>query len=186
MRSSRFTDQCLRRLAMVHRVHRPLAIGGPSSKLLSSGRHKTTYLPPLVFDGLLSISFPDKANALNSAFAKQCSADTAMELPSPTPAQRAFTFSPIRETDLLNVLQRLQIQKACGLDRLYSRLLTECDNQIVKPLLHIFNLSLSSGRFPKRWKVANSSLYTSKREIDPYRPVALLPAVSKVGLQRRL
>ena len=45
MRSSRFTDQCLRRLAMVHRVHRPLAIGGPSSKLLSSGRHKTTYLP---------------------------------------------------------------------------------------------------------------------------------------------
>ena len=73
-----------------------------------------------------------------------------MELPSLTPAQRAFTFSPISETDLLNVLQRLQIQKAFGLDRLHNRFLKECANQIVKSLLHIFNIFLSSGRFPKQ------------------------------------
>ena len=152
MRNSRFTD---RSASFGH--------GAPSA---STSRHWWSKLkaavkwssqdniPPLVVDSLLSISSLDKANALNSAFAKQCSANTAMELPCLTPAQRAFTFSPISETELLNVLQRLQIQKPCGLDRLHNRLLKECANQIVKPLLHIFNLSLSSGRFPKQWKVA--------------------------------
>ena len=99
-------------------------------------------------------------------------------------AQRAFTFSPISKTDLLNVLQRLQIQKACGLDRLHNRLLKEFANEIGKPLLHIFNLSLSSGRFPKQWKVARiQPVYKQKgdQSVPQHcRPVALLPAVSKV------
>ena len=114
MRNSSFTYQCLRR----HGAPNASASCHWWSKLKAAVKWSSQdNIPPLVVDGLLSISSLDKAIALNSALAKQFhSADTAMELPSLTPAQRAFTFSPISETDLLNVLQRLQIQKACGLD----------------------------------------------------------------------
>ena len=50
-------------------------------------------------------------------------------------------------------------------------------------LRHIINLSLESGRFPSSWKCAKvTSLFKQgdRTDKDNYRPISILPTVSKV------
>ena len=54
---------------------------------------------------------------------------------------------------------------------------------IVSPLIHIFNLPLSSGIFPNSLKIAKI-VPIHKRDdpslIENYRPISILPAISKI------
>ena len=63
------------------------------------------------------------------------------------------------------------------------RLLKECSNQIAPNLCYLFNLSLSSGRIPSEWKSADVTPIHKKESKVPaenYRPISLLPIISKV------
>ena len=55
---------------------------------------------------------------------------------------------------------------------------------IVPSVCHILNLSLQNNKFPTKWKIAKVvPLYKGKgSKVDPknYRPVAILPILSKV------
>jgi hypothetical protein len=56
-------------------------------------------------------------------------------------------------------------------------------NEIAAPLAHIFNLSLSSGNFPKKLKLCRViPLYKAGNamECDNYRPISLLSSISKI------
>ena len=63
-------------------------------------------------------------------------------------------------------------------------MLKECSSGLARPLSHIFNLSLSLGVFPSQWKIAViQPIYKrkgSRNDLKLYRPIALLPCVSKV------
>lgn len=54
---------------------------------------------------------------------------------------------------------------------------------ICVPLALLFNKSLSNGKFPSLWKVSHiAPIYKSgkKAEISNYRPISILPAISKI------
>ena len=69
------------------------------------------------------------------------------------------------------------------LDGLTARLIKASSESIIPPLLHIFNLSLSSGVFPSMWKVARvTPLYKDgcRSDKNNYRPISVLPVLSKL------
>lgn len=143
-------------------------------------------IPPLSAEGSLHLSPSDKADALNRAFSKQCSAVDSCVLPKPSGSlpNTSFSFSPVSESTVLTALQRLNPWKACGLDKISNRFLKECAIFLCKPLQHIFNLSIQSGIYPRQWKVACiQPIFKNKgSRSNPvnYRPIALLCSTSKV------
>ena len=89
----------------------------------------------------------------------------------------------ISESDVLVILNNLDVTKAIGPDGLSPRLLKECANQIVSPLSHLFNLSLSTKELPSDWLRANVVPIFKKKDkscVENYRPVSLLCVCSKV------
>ena len=62
-------------------------------------------------------------------------------------------------------------------------MLKDAATAIVKPLTHIINLSLQMGSIPADWKAAKIiPLFKSGSlaEIDSYRPISILPSMSKI------
>ena len=72
----------------------------------------------------------------------------------------------IIETEVLNAIKSLDINKASGPDLFNPKLLKEGTNQLVYPFTKLFNLSLSLKIYPELWKKANVSAIYKKRQ--PY------------------
>ena len=80
-------------------------------------------------------------------------------------------------------LSELDTTKACGPDKIPARLLKEYSEQIAPSLYCLFNHSLSIGQIPREWKSADVTPIhkkDSKEDAKNYRPISLLPIVSKV------
>ena len=85
--------------------------------------------------------------------------------------------------DVTKHLTGLDTSKACGPVGISARLLKECSQQIAPSLCGLFNQSLSSGQIPIEWKSADITPIhkkDSKELAENYRPISLLPIVSKV------
>ena len=70
------------------------------------------------------------------------------------------------------------------MDKLDAYILNLVKKIIVPSVCHILNMSMSSNKFPTKWKIAKVvPLYrgkASKLEPKNYRPVAIVPVLSKV------
>ena len=80
-------------------------------------------------------------------------------------------------------LSELDTTKACSSDKIPARLLKECSEQIAPSLCSLFNHSLSIGQISCEWKSADVTPIhkkDSKEAAKNYRPISLLPIVSKV------
>ena len=85
--------------------------------------------------------------------------------------------------EVMERLSELDTTKACGPDKIPARLLKECSEQIAPSLCSLFNHSLSIGQIPREWKSADVTPIhkkDSKEDAKNYRPISLLPIVSKV------
>ena len=70
-----------------------------------------------------------------------------------------------------------------GADQIPAKYLKLSADIIASPLSHILNSFISMSSFPEAWKVALVSpipKVESPFESDHYRPIAILPAISKV------
>ena len=77
----------------------------------------------------------------------------------------------------------LSRQKSTGIDNLPLELLKDCGSIISKPLCHIINLSIRSGKFPSSWKAAKvTPIFKSGSRSLPenYRPISVLPILAKL------
>ena len=75
------------------------------------------------------------------------------------------------------------MSNAQGYDRISTSLLKQIIHVIADPLAHIFNQSLQQGVFPDLFKIAKVNPIFKKgdsHEISNYRPISLLPSISKV------
>ena len=91
-----------------------------------------------------------------------------------------MTFS---KEDILNFLSNLDVSKSSGPDDIPARLLKECREQIIPSICKLFNLSLNTGCVPSEWKSAHVTPIHKKDSKEPamnYRPISLLPIISKV------
>ena len=143
-------------------------------------------IPPLSSGTTIHVSPLEKAEVLNTAFARQCSAPTKTDSPLITPITPAeeFQFTPIDPETVYVALRKLNRWKASGVDGITNHLLKLCAKHIDVPLAHVFNLSQRSGRFPATWKQARvQPVFKQKGDRSSpgsYRPIALLCSVSKV------
>ena len=80
-------------------------------------------------------------------------------------------------------LQRLNTRKSPGADGITPGILKACHRQLCQPISILLNHSLSDGRVPVDWKSGIiSPIYKGgcRSDVASYRPVTLLPVVSKV------
>jgi len=94
----------------------------------------------------------------------------------------SFGFSLASSDDIYKIITKINPNKACGIDNLSGRFLIDGAEVLANPICQITNLSLAS-RFPKECKMAKvKPLYKKGSRTDPlnYRPISLLPLLSKV------
>ena len=94
-----------------------------------------------------------------------------------------FHFEEISENFTLGQLNKLKSKKAVRLDAIPTRLIKDSAEVIANPLTKIINFSLANGCVPSEWKEARViPLFKSGRSdnMDNYRPVSILPVVSKI------
>ena len=89
----------------------------------------------------------------------------------------------VSEDFVYDELNNLNISKSTGLDGLAARFLKDAAEVIKYPITSVINLSIRSQVFPSEMKVGKvNPLFKrkSRLEVGNYRPVRILPVVSKI------
>ena len=100
-----------------------------------------------------------------------------------TPSEKSLFFNPTNVHEILDIVKSLNSSRSSGFDGISVCLLKKIIHNIVDPLSHIFNLSLSTGICPNSLKIAKIIPIFKKddpSQISNYRPISLLPGISKV------
>ena len=100
-----------------------------------------------------------------------------------TPCTHNFTFSAINESDVIKAIDKLPSNTSSGVDGISPILLKHIKHEISKPVTLILNQCLTMGIFPDILKIAKMvPIYKSNDEniFHNYRPISILPALSKV------
>ena len=108
--------------------------------------------------------------------------DTADSRISRLPTDLQLNDITLDVEEVTSSLTNLDVSKAGGPDGVPARLLKECSHEIAPSLCSLFNDSLRSGHIPSEWKSADvTPLHkkNSKNEAANYRPISLLPIISK-------
>ena len=94
-----------------------------------------------------------------------------------------FTLKPTTYGIVLKLLEKLNPNKSVGIDNLGGRFLRDGAKVLAKSITEIFNLSVEKSVFPDECKIAKlKPLYKKGSKLEPknYRPISLLPIVSKI------
>ena len=103
--------------------------------------------------------------------------------PRKIPPENKFVIPSITEQYVFNYLSELDTKKSTGLDYISSKFINLAADIITHSLTKILNLSISTGIFPETWK--KSKVFPlhkggSKNKTENYRPISILPTVSKL------
>ena len=99
------------------------------------------------------------------------------------PNQNSIFFNPTNTREIINIVNNLLIKKSAGFDCIPNFLLKKIIRAVVHPLVHIFNISLHTGRVPNQMKIAKVIPLFKKGDnqlVTNYRPISLLTSLSKV------
>ena len=94
-----------------------------------------------------------------------------------------FSFSMVKSDDIVDVCNELESKQSKGHDGLSPALLKKIVCVIKEPLTLIFNQSVKNGIFPCDLKLSKITPLFKKNNpehFDNYRPIAILPAISKI------
>ena len=90
---------------------------------------------------------------------------------------------PITVNELKEAFYSLKTNKSTGYDDISYNVVKNCFGELCDPLLHIFNLSSSSGIFPDNLKIGKvTPIYKAgdSSDLGNYRPISVLPCFSKI------
>ncbi len=94
----------------------------------------------------------------------------------------SFILQHVSLSDVAKAAKTIKTN-AEGVDKINKRMLDECMPHCLDVLTHTINFSFSSNTFPQLWKMANvcpNPKVTSPKCPKDYRPISLLPTLSKV------
>ncbi len=100
-----------------------------------------------------------------------------------TPTDARFNFNTITEDQTISIINNLKNKASSGKDEISNKLLKSIKYEISRPLTVIINQSLLTGIFPAALKVAKVKPLFKKGDktiLNNYRPISLLPTISKV------
>ena len=92
-------------------------------------------------------------------------------------------LNPTDPEEISNIINRLKPKNSSGHDNINSKLLKSLVSEIKLPVSILTNLSLSNGIFPDIYKLAEVVPIfkaKNKEEVTNYRPISLLPTLSKI------
>ena len=95
----------------------------------------------------------------------------------------SFNLVTVSENTILNILKNTDVSKAAGLDNPSGCFLKDGTEVLAKYITNLCNLSITSGEFPHSCKIPKlKPIYKegSLTEVSNYRPISLLPLISKV------
>ena len=94
-----------------------------------------------------------------------------------------FNFTPVTEDYIANVISNLKNKSSYGYDNISNKLIKLAKGVLIQPLTLISNQILRTGIFPKELKISRvKPLFKSDDplQFNNYRPVSLLPSLSKI------
>ena len=92
-------------------------------------------------------------------------------------------INPVNEAEVIRIIILCKPKESMDYDDTSMLVLSGIALQVVKPLVHIFNLSFSTGIFPSEMKIAKViPLFKNGNKSDfyNYRPISLLSQFSKI------
>ena len=95
----------------------------------------------------------------------------------------SFKFNLLSIEDTTKIINNMKPKNSTGPDNISMSFLKQHAMSLVKPLTSLINQSLSKGIFPTKLKIAKIIPIFKKDDIhlfDNYRPISLLPAISKI------
>ena len=151
------------------------------------GQKLHSSVPTLVDGAKLKSDAKEKSEVFNEYFCSQSIIDDgSASLPREIIYfQNDVSLSNVRttESEVLDLLKSVDIGKACVPDGIGNRILKLCAYGISSSFPNLINLSLSEGKFPDAWKLANVTPIFKKDDRQSkvnYRPVSLLDSLSKI------
>ena len=97
--------------------------------------------------------------------------------------ENSFPFTKVSEKIISDILKELKTNKAIKIDNLSGRFLKDGSKVLATPIAQICNLSIKLSTVPDECKIAKlKPLYKKGKKTDPknYRPISLLPVISKI------
>ena len=94
-----------------------------------------------------------------------------------------FHFKQVNTGTILKEPRNLERSKSPGLDDIPPSLLKDAASCLAEPLTYLINMSLCTGQVPNEWKQAKvlpPFKSGNTTELDNYRPISMLPVLSKV------
>ena len=94
-----------------------------------------------------------------------------------------FHFTKVSKNTISDLLKEIKTNKATGTDNLSDRFLKDGSKVLATPITQICNLSIKLSTVPDECKIAKlKPFYKIGKKTDPknYRPVSLLPVISKI------
>ena len=92
-------------------------------------------------------------------------------------------LGPIRESELIEIIRSLKNGASFACDGISNKIIKDHHLFLVKPLLHLVNTVLATGKYPKIFKesiIIPLHKSGSKKLMNNYRPIALNSNVSKI------
>ena len=99
------------------------------------------------------------------------------------PTNCVFTFQPITEVKISEIIGNLKNKSSYGHDCLSNIMIKKAQGPLIKPLTLLINPSLSTGIFPNKLKISRVKPLFKKGKVylfSNYRPISLLPPLSKI------
>jgi len=142
-------------------------------------------IPPLNKpDGSVATSSREKAELLASLFSEKMRVhDPDRSSPSlPLVTHSKLSSFVITEAEVRQHLNKVDVHKAIGPDKVSPHTLHKCARQLAAPLASLFQTCLRYSKWPNIWKKANIVAVHKKSKSDPnnYRPISLLSSVGKI------
>uniref|UniRef100_A0A8C7X350 Reverse transcriptase domain-containing protein n=1 Tax=Oryzias sinensis TaxID=183150 RepID=A0A8C7X350_9TELE len=100
------------------------------------------------------------------------------------PAEPVFSLKEITELDVAKIIGSLKNSKAKDVHGLDTNIIKLCKESLLLPITHMVNLSFKQKYVPLSWKMATvTPIFKSgnSSNIGNYRPISILPVVSKVA-----
>ena len=99
------------------------------------------------------------------------------------PISSSFILKQVEEKTINEIINKLPPKTSSGYDEISLKLLKKLKNPLIKPLTVIVNQMINTGIFPQMLKIAKVvPLYKKgdKNLLINYRPISLLPSISKI------
>ena len=99
------------------------------------------------------------------------------------PPNTTFNFHNVNENTVSKIIDRLKPKTSCGRDNMSNKLLKYVKSEITPYLTLFINQSINTGIFPSKLKLAKVLPIHKKDDkscLENYRPISILPSVSKV------